>query len=96
MGRGCGSTSTDPRSSPSRIDSPTLVCVGELDTVTAVDASREILDGLPPRVGQLAVIPGAGHFPWLDAPDAWPVVETFGANLRLISFPGRHRPDTRC
>jgi pimeloyl-ACP methyl ester carboxylesterase len=65
-----------------RIDCPTLVCVGELDPVTPVDASREIVDALPPGIGRLAVIEGAGHFPWKDAPGRyWPVVEDFVARL---------------
>lgn len=61
-----------------RISSPTLVCVGELDAVTPVDASREIVGALPPDIGRLEVIEGAGHFPWLDTPDRyWPVIEGF-------------------
>ncbi len=55
----------------SRIDCPTLVCVGELDAVTPVDASREIVDALAPGVGRLEVIEGAGHFPWKDVPDRY-------------------------
>jgi pimeloyl-ACP methyl ester carboxylesterase len=63
-----------------RIDCPTLVCVGELDPVTPVDASHEIVDALPDGIGRLEVIAGAGHFPWLDAPEAyWPVIEEFVA-----------------
>lgn len=62
----------------SRIKSPTLVCVGELDAVTPVDASREILDGLSQGIGRLALIERAGHFPWKDAPDRyWSVIEEF-------------------
>lgn len=53
-----------------RIACPTLVCVGELDPVTPVEASREIADALPDGLGRLEVLPGAGHFPWKDAPDA--------------------------
>jgi pimeloyl-ACP methyl ester carboxylesterase len=61
-----------------RIDCPTLVCVGELDAVTPMDASREIADALPPGIGRLEVIEGAGHFPWKDAPERyWPVIEDF-------------------
>jgi pimeloyl-ACP methyl ester carboxylesterase len=61
-----------------RISCPTLVCVGELDAVTPVDAAREIVDGLPPGVGRLEMIEGAGHFPWLDAPDRyWSVLRSF-------------------
>jgi proline iminopeptidase len=61
-----------------RIDRPTLVCVGALDPVTPVTASLEIERALSPGVGRLEVLPGAGHFPWLDAPDRyWPVIEAF-------------------
>jgi pimeloyl-ACP methyl ester carboxylesterase len=60
------------------VTSPTLVCVGDLDPVTPVDASREIFDGLPSGTARLEVIEGAGHFPWKDAPDRyWPVVIDF-------------------
>ena len=52
-----------------RIDCPTLACVGELNSVTPVEASREIVEALPPGVGRLEVIEGAGHFPWKDAPE---------------------------
>lgn len=52
-----------------RITCPTLACVGGVDPVTPVAASREIIDGLRPGVGQLVVIDGAGHFPWLDRPE---------------------------
>jgi pimeloyl-ACP methyl ester carboxylesterase len=63
-----------------RIDCPTLVCVGELDAVTPVDASREIVDALPRGVGRLAVIKQAGHFPWKDVPERyWSVLEDFVA-----------------
>lgn len=55
----------------SRVDCPTLVCVGDLDPVTPVAAAREIADALPPGIGRLEVIEGAGHFPWLDRPDRY-------------------------
>jgi pimeloyl-ACP methyl ester carboxylesterase len=51
-----------------RVQSPTLVCVGALDVITPVAAAREIADALPPGIGRLEVIEGAGHFPWLDVP----------------------------
>jgi pimeloyl-ACP methyl ester carboxylesterase len=54
-----------------RNTSPTLVCVGELDAVTPVAAAVEIADALPAGLGRLEVIEGAGHFPWLDAPDRY-------------------------
>ncbi len=51
-----------------RIDVPTFVVVGSLDPVTPVSAAEEIHRGLRTGVGRLAVIDGAGHWPWLDAP----------------------------
>jgi pimeloyl-ACP methyl ester carboxylesterase len=60
------------------ISSPTLVCVGDLDPVTPVGASEEIVAALPAGLASLEVIEGAGHFVWLDAPDAfWPMVTEF-------------------
>lgn len=62
----------------SRVTSRTLVCVGERDPVTPVDASREIVDGLPEGSSQLEVIEEAGHFPWKDAPGRyWELVTRF-------------------
>jgi pimeloyl-ACP methyl ester carboxylesterase len=59
---------------------PTLVCGGQVDPVTPVTAAREIVNALPPGLGRLEVIGGAGHFPWLDHPDRyWPLVTTFVA-----------------
>jgi proline iminopeptidase len=54
-----------------RITSPTLVCVGELDPVTPVPASEEIVAGLRHASSRLEVLAGAGHFPWLDVPDRY-------------------------
>jgi pimeloyl-ACP methyl ester carboxylesterase len=69
----------------SRIDCPTLVCVGDHDSVTPVDASREILDALPDDFGRLELIAGAGHFPWLDTPDAyWQVIGEFLATVTRV------------
>lgn len=62
----------------SRIDRPTLVCVGELDPVTPVATSQEIADALRDGVGRLEIVPEAGHFPWLDVPETyWPLIERF-------------------
>lgn len=48
-----------------RVNTPTLVSVGELDPVTPVAAAEEI-------------IAGAGHFAWLDAPDRfWTIITDF-------------------
>ena len=61
-----------------RVDSPTLVVVGELDPVTPVAAAEEIVEALPEGIGQLVIIDGAGHFTWLDAPDRfWPLIIDF-------------------
>ena len=60
------------------ITSPTLVCVGALDPVTPVAAAQEIAGALPPGIGRLEVIQGAGHFPWLDQPGLyWPLITGF-------------------
>ena len=61
-----------------KITSPTLVCVGSKDPLMAT-AADEILDGLRPGIGRLEMIEGAGHFSWLDAPEA-----TFGAIARFV------------
>jgi len=61
-----------------RIDRRTLVCVGEVDPVTPVEASREIVAALPESIARLEIVPGAGHFPWLDDPETyWRVVTSF-------------------
>jgi pimeloyl-ACP methyl ester carboxylesterase len=61
-----------------RVDAPTLVSVGELDPVTPVASAQEIVAALPEGIAQLEVIDGAGHFPWLDAPDRyWLMVVEF-------------------
>ena len=65
-----------------KVASPTLVCVGDLDGVTPVGASTEILEALPAGIGRLEVVEGTGHFPWLDAPERyWPVIEAFVADV---------------
>jgi len=64
-----------------RITCATLVCVGAVDAVTPRAAADEIMAALRPGVGTLAVVPGAGHFPWLDDAAAyWPVVLQFVFN----------------
>ena len=66
----------------SSIDRPALVCVGELDAVTPVEAAREIVDALPGDVVRFEVVPRAGHFPWLDAPQTyWTIIEQFVADV---------------
>jgi proline iminopeptidase len=66
------------------VRSPTLVCVGELDPVTPVEASREIVEALPPGLARLEILEGAGHFPWLDVPDPyWPLLSAFVSNPQV-------------
>jgi pimeloyl-ACP methyl ester carboxylesterase len=75
----------------SRIRSPTLVCVGELDPVTPAAAAEEIAGALPEGTVQLKIINGAGHFTWKDAPDRyWPIITQF-----ITSTAGRGGYDSR-
>jgi proline iminopeptidase len=61
-----------------RVESPTLLLVGELDPVTPVGAAEEIRDGLPDGLTQFEVIDGAGHWAWKDAPDRfWSLIIDF-------------------
>jgi pimeloyl-ACP methyl ester carboxylesterase len=62
----------------SRIESPTLVSVGELDPVAPIPAAEEIVAALPEAIAELEVVQNAGHFTWLDAPERfWPSVIEF-------------------
>jgi pimeloyl-ACP methyl ester carboxylesterase len=61
-----------------RIDVRALVCTGELDPVTPVGAAEEVAAALPEGLARLEIIPNAGHFTWLDAPDRyWPPIIDF-------------------
>ena len=61
-----------------RVDSPTLVSVGELDPVTPVAAAEEIVAALPEGLASFEAIERAGHFTWLDAPERfWPRIIDF-------------------
>ena len=65
-----------------RVESPTLVCVGELDPVTPVGAAQEIVDALPEGIARFEVVGGAGHFTWMDAPEGyWPKIVEFVAEV---------------
>jgi pimeloyl-ACP methyl ester carboxylesterase len=66
-----------------RVDCPTLVCVGDLDPVTPVEAAREIVNALPAGRARLEVLEGAGHFTWKDVPDLyWPLLLEFVGSTR--------------
>jgi 3-oxoadipate enol-lactonase len=58
---------TDHLADLGRIDRPTLVVVGEHDTVTGVDASRALAANIPGA--RLAIVPRAGHLSNQERPD---------------------------
>ena len=69
----------DVRDQLGAIESPTLVCAGELDPISGPAAAREIADAVPDA--RLEVLAGAGHFPWMDVPETyWPLVNGFVAS----------------
>lgn len=68
----------DVRDQLGAIESPTLVCAGDLDPITGPAAAREIADGIPGA--RLEILDGAGHFPWMDVPDRyWSLLTEFVA-----------------
>ena len=70
----------DIRQHLTAVTCPVLVSVGELDPVTPVGAAEEVVAALPAGLGRLDVVPGAGHFTWLDQPEHyWPVLLEFVA-----------------
>jgi pimeloyl-ACP methyl ester carboxylesterase len=58
----------DSRPDLASIAIPTLVGVGELDALTPPHLAEEIAAGIPGA--RLAIIPGAGHLPSMEAPAA--------------------------
>jgi pimeloyl-ACP methyl ester carboxylesterase len=55
---------------------PTLVVAGEHDGLTGVAGARAVADAVP--ASRFGVIQGAGHFPWVDAPETFhALVEEF-------------------
>jgi proline iminopeptidase len=52
-----------------QITAPTLVITGEQDCVIVPAASREVADEL--TRGRLVMLPDAGHYSWVDQPDAF-------------------------
>lgn len=59
----------DLRPELARITAPTLVVVGEDDFVCDVTSARLMADAI--RGSRLAIIPEAGHFPWVEQPAAF-------------------------
>jgi proline iminopeptidase len=69
----------DVRGRLGAIESPTLVCAGELDPITGPAAAREIADGI--AGARLEILERAGHFAWMDVPEAyWPLITGFVAS----------------
>ena len=58
----------DSRPLLASIKCPTLVLVGESDTLTPPDLSKELADGV--RGAKLAVVPDCGHLSTIEQPDA--------------------------
>jgi pimeloyl-ACP methyl ester carboxylesterase len=52
-----------------QISASVLVVVGELDAMTGVNVADRLAGTLPDA--RVAVLSGAGHFPWVDEPDAF-------------------------
>jgi pimeloyl-ACP methyl ester carboxylesterase len=62
-----------------RVDSPVLVLGGERDALTGVDSVHAVAACFP--LSRAVVLERAGHFPWVDEPDAFrAVVEAFLAD----------------
>jgi pimeloyl-ACP methyl ester carboxylesterase len=60
--------SFDCRHELAAVTCPVLVIAGQRDGVMPISAGQEIVDWLPAGIGELVVLPDAGHFPWLDTP----------------------------
>ncbi len=56
----------------SRVEAPVLVVGAELDGATGVAAVHTVAASFPRA--ETAVLPGAGHFPWVDEPEAFRAV----------------------
>ena len=61
--------SFDLRPALAGVDAPTLVVAGEQDFVAPPAAARAIADAIPEA--ELVVVPGAGHFVFVEAPGAF-------------------------
>jgi pimeloyl-ACP methyl ester carboxylesterase len=60
---------TDTTAALARIEVPTLVVVGAEDTLTPPELSKQMASEI--EGSQLEIIPGAGHLPALETPDAF-------------------------
>lgn len=72
LGFGAGLEQPDvegTRTALAQVDAPVLVVGGELDAMTGVESVRAVATAFPQ--GRAEVLAGAGHFPWVDAPEAF-------------------------
>lgn len=61
---------------------PTLVLAGECDGITGVQSALAVAEAIP--VAETVVLPGAGHFPWVDQAEAFRLkVQGFLARLGI-------------
>lgn len=66
----------ETRAHLAKVTAPVLIVAGELDLGPTPERAAEAAALFP--AGQLAVIPGAAHFPWIDDPAGFaPVLEEF-------------------
>jgi pimeloyl-ACP methyl ester carboxylesterase len=64
------------RESLRAIDVPVLIVTAEHDALTGVQVADRFTEILPRA--EVRMIPGAGHFPWVDQPEAFrTAVDTF-------------------
>jgi pimeloyl-ACP methyl ester carboxylesterase len=64
------------RQSLSRVRAQVLILVGERDALTGASVAKHFAETIPQA--ETAVVPGAGHFPWVDEPEAFrDAVENF-------------------
>ncbi len=92
--RGMGLLRTfDARDVLGAIDCPTLVCTGDRDGVMPLSTAHELLEALPAGRARLAVVEGAGHFPWLDAPERYlSLIRSFIREVGELRSPTRTAP----
>jgi proline iminopeptidase len=52
-----------------KVTAPVLVVGGERDTLTGLESVHQVAGSFPGA--RVAVVPGAGHFPWVDEPEGF-------------------------
>jgi pimeloyl-ACP methyl ester carboxylesterase len=70
------------------IYSPVLVIHGDADVSVPLAHAQELAAGIPDA--RLIVLPGVGHRPWIESPEA-----SFGAILDFLTAPAISRCDPR-